>query len=579
MASETRIRDLALIGNRRTTAAIDRQGKLCWYCPGRFDQPSLFASLLDQSKGAWSLRFPSPTSIRRHYVDESAILRTRIETDQGSFELCDWMTVDDGPERLCRLLEQVTTELRVEIAPRPDYGNLPLSVQQMDAGEDGSTLRIGKHYLHASLSAEFDGERIIYEVPANSSAWFVLSESQRAPRPTDLDSWYSDTRQYWNELHRSTGYEGPYENEVKNSLRALRLLTNRDSGGVIAAATFGLPEVPGGKRNYDYRYVWLRDAGMIVSALTRAGSDGKEERRFLEFLCAARHNHDGEMPLPPFVTLDGGVPPRPTTLPWRGYKESRPVIVGNAAGRQLQLDGLANVLLAAKLIYNAHNVREHWEVVAEIADYIADHWHEADHGIWEEGVVLQYTTSKVSSAVALHFIADHAGPDEVRRAQRWRQCAEDIRHYVAENCLTSDGAYAVAAGSEAVDVSAVLFPVWAYCDADSPEMQATLASLEKHSSPDGLLYRRHLECDDANNEGVFLAGSLWVAQYWIMRNELGKTRAILDAVLRYSSDLGFFAEEGDPASGDMLGNFPQSFVHAALIGLLVDYRAALEQGA
>lgn len=557
---------------------ISREGSVCWYSPGRFDRPTLFASPLDPDAGEWRLHVADLSSISRHYVGESAILETCLHTTHGTWTVTDWMPMELPYDVVCREFGAAPAAQRVVIAPRPDYGSAGVRMVALCNNQQGSSILInGGLCIHSSLIATIEDGLVSYDVPRGEASWFALTPAE-AGRPTQerLDHWRHQTYWYWNDLAGQTSYEGPYERQVKDSLRALRLLTHRETGGVIAAATFGFPEVPGGARNYDYRYVWLRDAAMIVSALTRAGSEGAEEKAFLDFLCSARQNHDGDMPLPPFVDLDGGPAPGIEALPWAGYRDSGPVVVGNGAGKQLQLDGLSNVLLAAKLIYNAHGTRDHWETVAEIADYLAAHWQEADHGIWEEGVRQQYTTSKVITSVALSFIAEHS--DDAEQAARWRAASSDIRTYVAQHCLTPDGAYAVAVGRDAVDVSAALYPVWDYCAADAPEMLATMARLERDSSTNGSLYRRHLECADAGEEGFFLAGTFWVAQYWIMRQQLSKAESIIDAALEFANDVGLLAEEADEGTDEMLGNLPQAFVHAALIGAAVDLRAAYEAG-
>ncbi|MDN5869548.1 MAG: glycoside hydrolase family 15 protein [Nitrococcus sp.] len=568
------IRDLGLIGNRRSVAAIDRWGNIVWYCPGRFDRPSLFASLLHPAAGAWRIHVKGAEPLKRRYIGESAVLETKLQMAGGTWRLTDWMSADSQTTMLCRQMGLAPRQAMVELLPRPGYGQRPPRPER----QDKAVLIDEQHYLYASVDPELDGDTIRFRIPQGSSAWFVLADSPLAVvNARTLRASREATLRYWDALHRQTNYSGPYERQVKDSLRALRLLTFEDNGGIIAAATLGLPEVLGGSRNYDYRYVWLRDAAMIVSALVRAGSEGMEERRFLTFLCDARErlrDHGSvRLTLPPFTTLDGKMAPETSELPWRGYRDSSPVLLGNDAGQQLQLDGIANVLLAAKLIYNNYDTREHWETVAELADYLAAHWHEPDHGLWEERQTAQYTTGKVVSAVALRFIAEHA--DDPRQAGRWRKAVERIHAFVARHCVTTDGAYAAVAGGQAVDVSAALYPVWDFCPADSPEMQATIRRLEREASPDGLLYRRHLECFDAGREGVFLAGTLWVAQYWVMREELEKAQRILAAVFDCANDLGLFAEEAEPVSREMLGNFPQTFVHAALVGLAVDLKAAI----
>ncbi len=235
----------------------------------------------------------------------------------------------------------------------------------------------------------------------------------------------------------------------------------------------------------------------------------------------------------------------------------------------MQLDAYGNVLLAAKLIYERFNTREHWGVIERLAEFLCEHWQDDDYGIWEERRKRPYVAGKVLAAVALEYIAEHSR--DPAQAARWRAAAAAARVWVAGNALTAAGAYAYVAGEEGVDVTAALYPVWGFCAPDSPEMLATLAALEGKYCQDHL-YWRHL-ADGDRREGAFLAGTLWVAQYWVMRDP-PRARVILDAVLAYANDLGLLPEMADPRTREPLGNGPQTFVHAALIGLVVDLAAA-----
>ncbi|MBE9113007.1 glycoside hydrolase family 15 protein [Nodosilinea sp. LEGE 07298] len=566
------IRDLALIGDRRTAALVTNTGVVVWYCPGRFDYPSLLAALLDPDRGGgWMVQIPNATCAGRGYLEDSGVLETTLATPAGELQITDWMPMGEGtPHGIVRQFSVAPTDMAITLAPAPDYARRSPQCQAQAQG-----IQIdGQHYLYASHPLTISEEKISCTIPQGESGWCILVDNPLSDL-TDLQlkRWLETTLECWREITAHATYHGPYEREVAQSIRALRLLTFEDNGGIIAAPTIALPEVIGGQRNYDYRYVWLRDAGMIVSALTRAGSDGTDERRFLEFICGYDRD-SGHQPLMPFSTLAGKAPTTEETLDLVGYRHSAPVIVGNVAKDQLQLDAYGNVLLAAKLIYNRFNTREHWSLVAEIADFLSNHWHDPDYGIWEEQEKHQYTSSKVVVACGLKFIADAAENED--QARRWRAAEQAIREFVAQHCLTSEGAYAAVAGGEDVDVTAALFPVWAYTAADSPEMVTTMKVLERDYAT-GHLYRRHLKSFDSQQEGAFLAGTLWVAQYWIMRQELQRARAIIDAALEFANDLGLFAEEADPETGTMLGNFPQTFVHAAFIGAAIDLKAALEQ--
>ncbi|WP_035984980.1 glycoside hydrolase family 15 protein [Leptolyngbya sp. KIOST-1] len=565
------IRDLAMIGDRRTAALVTHTGAVVWYCPVRFDYPSLLAALLDPDRGGdWSVRLPNATAAGRRYLEDSGILETTLATPAGELVITDWMPMGaDTPQGLCRQFSAAPTDMTVTLVPAPDYARRSPQLQPQGQG-----LHIdGQHYVYTSHPLTVSGAEIRCTIPQGETGWCLLLNAPLS-NLTDLHlkGWLQITLEHWRDIAAHATYHGPYERQVAESIRALRLLTFEDNGGIVAAPTTSLPEVMGGQRNYDYRYVWLRDAGMIVSALTRAGSDGTDERRFLDFICGYDRDSDHQ-PLMPFSTLDGESPCAETPLDLVGYRHSAPAIVGNVAKDQLQLDAYGNVLLAAKLIYNRFDTREHWSLVAEIADFLCDHWHEPDHGIWEEQEKHQYTSSKVVAACGLKYIANIA--ENTAQARRWRAAEQGIRAFVAQHCLTAEGAYAVAAGEEDVDVTAALFPVWGYTGADTPAMVATMGALERDYAT-GHLYRRHLKTFDSQREGAFLAGTLWVAQYWIMRRDLQRARAIMDAALTFANDLGLFAEEADPTTGAMLGNFPQTFVHAAFIGAAIDLKAALE---
>lgn len=564
-------KQLALIGDRRTCAYVANTGSIVWYCPRRFDAPAVLAGLLDLEKGgSWQIRVPGAVFESRDYRDDSALLCTRLRCDNTVLEIEDYMPMGATFQGICRSLTEAPEDLQVMLSPKTDFG---LSSPTLAHIENNSVSIANDLYYYASHPLTVVQGNIVCEVPAGQKSWFVLSEQQVEINQELLVAAFESTKKEWREVTVHIHYEGPYQAEIRHSLRVLRLMTFAENGGIIAAGTAALPEVAGGARNYDYRYVWLRDAAMIASALTRAGSDGKEERRFLSFICDAMHGIDE--PIVPFFTLDKKPAPGERLLRHlKGYGGSLPIRIGNNAKDQLQLDAISNVLLAAKLIYNRFDTREHWGLVSTLADYLAMHWQEPDHGIWEETQKLHYTSSKVVAAVSLEFIADHS--QEQEQCQRWKKAAANIRAYVAQNCLTSEGAYAAYAGAEAVDVSAILFPIWAYTDADAAPVLKTIEVLERDYCENNL-FRRHLVDFDSSKEGAFLAGSLWVAQYWVMRRDWTKFKEVLEAVLQFQNDVGLMPEEGDPVTGAYLGNIPQTFVHASLIGAIIDYKTAMDE--
>lgn len=563
----TPLPDLALIGDRRTCCLLDKQGTITWYCPKRFDEPSLFASLLDPEKGGfWSFELKGMKFHKREYFSDSSILQSNFTAEEGNLLLEDWMPLNASFYGICRRLSKAPLSYKMHVHPSPDYNRQSPVLEQITSKH--VTINFDLH-LYSSHPIDKVGKVISCKIPAGEPSWFVLAEKALDNPEERMEESHEFTLQHWQEVTRHITYEGPYEAEVRKSLRVLRLLTYAQNGGVIAAATTSLPEVISGERNYDYRYVWLRDAAMIVSALSRAGSDGEEERRFLSFICSAMRRIP--KPVVPMLTLDEQPAGKERTLNLRGYKDSKPVQYGNGAGNQLQLDANSNVLIAAKVIYNRYNTREHWNTIQGLANFLVEHWQERDHGIWEETKKHHYTSSKVITAISLKYIAEHSQDKEEKK--RWQDTSTQIEQYIEANCLTTDGAYSVYAGSEHVDVSAILFPIWGYTDASSERMLKTVEVLEREYCSNHL-YRRHLVEYDSGKEGAFLAGTLWVAQYWVMRRNWDKVEATLGAALHFMNDVGIMPEEGAPETGEWLGNLPQTFVHASLIGTIIDYKEA-----
>ena len=572
------IADLGVIGDRATAALIDRAGRIVWYCPSRFDRPSLLAHLLDADAGYWAIQVDGAVPQGRSYLGGSGVLQTRLSSPRGTVTLTDFMPLGANAPAgvLCRIISSSAVTRRLVLKPRPDYARGWVSMRRHCAvvliGDD--------HRLHSSHAPEVDHETaaITITIPAGESGWAVLASRDLVrPDAALVQTWLDDTVAAWDGLNGILEYDGPYRSALQSSLRAIRLLTYEATGGVVAAVTTSLPEVVGHERNYDYRYVWLRDAGMVASALARIGTES-EGPRFLEFLSSTHGDLSaGEQPLAPLVSVAGSEAPREEWLHLAGWGGSRPVRIGNSATAQLQLDAYANLLFAAQAIFDRSGRIPQWPVIEKAAQFLAVHWRDSEAGIWEENASLQHTSSKAIVACGLSYMAAHA-PDPEMAAQ-WLRAVGDIKAFVARSCLTPDGAYAAVAGSETVDVSAFLFSFWRFVQPHDDTLARTTALLDRDYSIGGELYRRHLELDDSLREGVFLAGTLWAAKHWIACGELMRGRRIIDAVIGYSNDLGLLSEEIDLASGKMLGNFPQSFVHAALIGAILDLdRAERETG-
>ncbi|UOG77363.1 glycoside hydrolase family 15 protein (plasmid) [Hymenobacter tibetensis] len=565
MRKQPAIHSLAVVSDRRTCALLDKQGTMCWYCPQRFDSSAVLSVLLDAEQGGyWTVAGSDKHFISRTYVERSSVLTTEFTVAGQPFSLTDWMPLNEDFAGLCRQFSVAPAPLTVTLRLRAEYGLQATAVELDSAATTAHFPELGL-WLKASHPLQQVADTLVCTIPAGAAGWAVLTETAAAVPELStarLEASRQHTLHGWRQLAALLPYEGLYEQAVVDSIRAVQQLTYQETGGIVAAATTSLPEVPGGQRNYDYRYVWMRDVSLIVSALLQLDAVGQPEKSFLEFLAQARRENQ-QVQLTPFYAVDKTRPADLHEIALAGYDHSRPVQIGNTASNQLQLDAHANVLLAAKLLYDRFNEKKEWEMVAQVADFLAENWARDDNGIWEEGATKPYTSSKVLAARGLEFIADYA--DSAAQAQRWRQAAAAIRAYVNQHCLTESGAYAVYAGSQEVDITAVQFPLWTYCAPDSPEMLATVREIEQHWSHDNLYWRR-LEEFDAHQEGAFLAGTCWMAHYYAVAGQLDKTQQILEAVLQYQNDLGFFAEEAGVDSGEqMLGNFPQTFVHSSFI--------------
>ena len=559
------IRDLGVIGDRRTCALVTTEGNIVWYCPTRFDKPAFLSQLLDEEKGGyWKINFDQKAYQKRYYKDSSSVLTTCF----SNHEVTDFMPMNSNFKGICRLFSAAPVDVQNEIFLKPFYG---LGLPEYEEDKQQNIFIISRSlYFTASHPIHIKKGKLSFTIPEGEEGWAFLSEEPiEGPINKDILSEAKQQTLYeWEKLAEQVNYEGPYYQKVMDSFRAIQLLTYQENGGIIAAGTTSLPETIGDSRNYDYRYVWLRDSAMIMSALIRAQGAGEEEQKFLSFLCDTKYRNNQKLFLP-FYSLDKLVVQPEEAIPLQGYKNSRPVRIGNDAMDQLQLDANANILIAAKMIYQKVGAKEHWETVSGVADYLVERWDEEDHGIWEEHIKKHFTSSKVVVAKGLEFISEYA--DNYAQKERWLDTAAKIRRFIRDNCMTADGAFASYAGSEHVDITAALFPEWTFVKPDESEMVKTAEQIERDLK-EGELYHRRLELYDSKKEGVFLAGSLWMSQYYIMMNDLERAKKIINAALEFSNDLGFFAEEGHIKKGEMLGNFPQTFVHASFIGAVVDLK-------
>jgi len=569
------IADLGVIGDRSTAAVVTRSGDVVWFCPGRFDAASLFGALLDPDVGgAWRIELDGSLSAGRRYLGHSGVLETTLGHKAGTLSVTDWMPLGEAggpPGAICRRLSAAPAGLAMVLTPRPDHGR---RVPNLRADGPAAVIIDGRHRLQASHPAEVHAGTVVVRVPGGEPSWAVLSDvsTGEAASGEALGDWQAATEDGWRALAARCSYDGPFGEAVQSSLRALRLLTYEQTGAVAAAITTSLPEIIGGKRNFDYRYSWLRDSGMIVRALIRFEPDGAAARHYLRYVGSLLGTGYQGL-LDPVAAVGGERVPPQRRLRVAGYCDGRPNLAGNKAAKQLQLGSLAGFVLAASEVYSHCGGRDGWDAAAATADFLGAHWRDPAHGIWEEAKKRHYTSGLVFSACALERIAEHA--DTPDRADGWRRAAAAMRGFVSARCQRPDGVFGARPGSRFVDMSAALFPIWDYVEAEDPGMAATIDELERQYGLGGGLLHRHLQNQKVTwKEGAFLAGTFWVAHYWVKRGELAKATEGIGRGLAYANDLGLFPEEIDPNSGEMLGNIPLGLVHGSFLAAVADLHAA-----
>ncbi|WP_295767140.1 glycoside hydrolase family 15 protein [uncultured Mucilaginibacter sp.] len=553
------ISSLAVLSDRNTCALLDKDAIISWYCPGAFDRAALLSSLIDEDKGGyWEIECDNKTFVDRAFIDRSSVLQTNFNVNGGQLSITDFMPLASKFQGICRKISPAPATVTGRVRLVGDYGLNPLSLHHASAHT--IVLPQQQLWLHCSHKLNIVDDVIQFDVPAGEPTWVALINSEQLDCNM-LDDALASTLAAWKEIEKHIDYSGSFESEVHNSLRALQQLVYEPTGGIIAAPTIALPEVVGGKRNYDYRYVWMRDAALITSSLVSLQTDGQVEYAFMSFVSGAmKKNNQSHVSC--FYGIDGSISTDVRELPLMGYKNSSPVTEGNAAANQFQLDAEASILLACGAIYAKTGERPEWETVEAIADYICKNWERKDNGIWEEEQVQHYTSSKALAARALEVMAPYQTNTET--AERWLYNAGLIRNFIKENCITSYGAYAVHAGSEEVDVACALFAPFGFDEPANFHLQKTIATIEERYE-EGNLYRRHLLEFDSAKEGVFLAASCWMAHHYALAGNIKKSKAILQAVQSCANDVGYFSEEFDLQESMMLGNFPQTFVHSSFI--------------
>jgi GH15 family glucan-1,4-alpha-glucosidase len=604
VSAAAQISDYAIIGDCRSAALVSRTGSIDWLCWPRFDSPSLFAAILDDERGgSWRIEVHGARRITRAYLKDTAVLETTFETETGTVVVVDAMTIispaDEkaflSPEHeLLRRVRCTSGHVAVTMTfdPRPSYANG--KVRWVERGPLGLCVETKGGLL--TLLAEVphvreDGgpARASFTMRRGEDACFSLTYAVDgcavlSPLGATAREAIDRTVRLWKEWSSRTRYVGPHRAHVVRSAITIRLLTYAPSGAIVAAATTSLPERPGAEHNWDYRFCWLRDASFTVRGMIELGHVG-EASTFVSWLL-----HTTRLTQPRLNVLYdvfGRKPPAERELAHlRGYGGARPVRIGNAADRQLQLDSYGEVVDAVFRVAAAGTQldRDTQNVLLGFARYVCAHWKEPDEGIWEprSGRKL-HTHSLVLCWTALDRVIElqRRGSLPPKHAAMFEEHRAAIRELVERAGFDARlMSYTSEIGGRDVDATALLFPWYGFTRHDSPRMRGTLARILEELSPaPGLVYRY---ADERNGGGAFGISSFWLAEHLALGGgTLEQAMAAFESTLAYANDVGLFAEEIEPSTGGALGNFPQTFTHVGLINaaLSIASRAGARAGA
>jgi GH15 family glucan-1,4-alpha-glucosidase len=585
-----RIYDYAMIGDSRSAALVSRQGSIDWLCWPRFDSSSLFAAILDvDSGGSFRIATAAPARATRRYLENSNVLATEFESSTGALRVVDFMPAFSEEEKrhllvpeheIVRIVEGISGDVEVDVgfSPRPDYACR--SVRLRNAGALGVRIERGSELYTLRADVPLDTREAAsvtarFRVRAGERRHFSLSYDAHGPAVLPPLGDHSQTAlertlEFWRGFARRSTYAGPYHAQVTRSLLAVKLLSFAPSGAIVAAPTTSLPERVGGDLNWDYRFCWLRDAALTVRALLGLGYH-EEASAFVNWLLHATRLTRPELRV--LYDVYGEIPAKEALLSHlEGHRGSQPVRIGNAASEQIQLDTYGEVIDAvAQLARNDGTLdRETSHMLRSFGEYVCAHWQEPDHGIWEARERKKlYTHSRLLCWAALDRLLELCERGVLPRipVEKFAKHREAIRHDIEERAWNPGlRSYTQVLDGDSVDASLLLLPWYGFAQANQPRLLQTFARIEERLGVgDGLVYRYESSRDVS--EGAFGLCGFWAAEFLARGGgSLEQAEGRFQTLLGHANDVGLFAEELGPESGEGLGNFPQAYTHVGLIG-------------
>ncbi len=587
------IGDYGFLSDCHASVLISRSGSIDWCCMPRVDSASCFGRILDWDRGGYCRIAPAdPYQATRQYLGATLILETTYRTERGKARLLDFLPMREGGEvepyrQIIRIVEGLEGEiaLSVEIVPRFDYGAVRPWIKQYDhtafvaiGGYQGLLLSgdmdldiDGRHRLTGACTIK-QGERrhlsILYRRPENLDERPIEIVSGE-----EIDRRLEETVDWWKRWYSNVKYSGPYGDTVCRSAIVLKGLQNAPTGAIAAAATTSLPEAWGESRNWDYRFSWIRDSVFTVRSLNTLGCTGEADgfRRFVERSTAGSAEElqilfgvDGRRRLHEYQIAEFG-----------GYRGASPVRVGNAAESQTQLDVYGELL---DLAWSWHNRghspdADYWEFLVELVNSAAEKWKHPDQGLWEmRGDPRHFVQSKAMCWVALDRgirLATEFGHTGL--VEPWRKIRDEIRRDVEQKGYDDRrGVFIQAYDYPVMDASLLLMPIFGFVDFADERMIRTVNAVLEDLEQDGLIRRYAADNDGMKGEeGTFLACTFWLAECLARQGRFDEAHAAFTTGMATGNDLGLFAEEFDPKTKEMMGNFPQGLTHLSIIAAAV----------
>jgi len=576
------IEDYALISDCRSAALVGRDGSIDWLCLPRYDSASMFGALLGtEDHGRWLLAPADETATStRSYLGDTFILSTIWTTRTGTVEVVDFMPCGTGRSDVVRLVRGLTgsVEMVQDLRLRFSYATTVPWVRQLRhektpgliavAGPDavvvrGPALHAADHRHEARFTVTAKEEEAL------QLSWYPSHLAR--PAALDTDAVYRSTRDWWVGWADTCTHEGPFRAEVVRSLLVLRALTHEATGGIVAAATTSLPEREGGSRNWDYRFVWLRDASLTLQVLLSHGFE-EEAEHWRGWLLRAIAGDPNDVQIMYGLAGERYLPERElTSLP--GHRGAAPVRVGNGAVSQFQSDAVGEVMVALHEARGAgvDETEFSWPLQLALMRYLEENWRRPDQGIWEvRGPAREFTHSRVMVWAAfdraVRGVTEYGLPGPV---ERWRRIRDEVRRDIEERGYNqARGCYTQYFGGDDVDASLLVLPQVGFCAATDARMLGTVAAIEADLLRDGLVLRYQTTPDlDGLEAGEhpFLACSFWLAEQYAASGRQADATALMTTLVGLANDVGLLSEEYDVQGAHHAGNTPQALSHLALV--------------